>query len=151
MTLKPQNNLTAAPLPDLPADLATEQAIQWELVAPALVAPLRAFLDTIMEVRAAHAARVGWLPAQVGYLTIRVPARVRANCRAFIHVVLSDRDLETEAPVEGLNSRVFCYVEATTGEVFKISQGKVLSGARASIHNETSVRRAITPFGIDSR
>lgn len=53
--------------------LATEQAIEWERVAPSLVAPLRTFLDTIMEVRTAHAARVGWLPAQVGYLVVEWP------------------------------------------------------------------------------
>jgi len=140
---------TTPALPGLPPDLATEQAIEWERVAPSLVAPLRAFLDTIMEVRTAHAARVGWLPAQVGYLTIKVPF-ARAGRRSFIHVMLGDRDLETDAPIEGCNLRVFCYVEQTTGEIFKVSQGKVLKGARGSILNTKSARRAVTPFGIET-
>jgi hypothetical protein len=65
--------------------------------------------------------------------------------------VLGDRDLETGAPVEGLNLRVFCYVDATTGEIYKVSQGKVLKDARGSILNAASVKRAVTPFGIESR
>lgn len=145
------NPATTPALPGLPPDLATEQAIEWERVAPSLVAPLRAFLTTIMEVRTAHAARVGWLPAQVGYLVIKVPARVRPGCRSYIHVMLGDRDLETDAPIEGCNLRVFCYVDATTGEIYKVSQGKVLKDLRGSILNVASVKRAVTPFGIESR
>ena len=142
---------TPPALPGLPPDLATEQAIEWERVAPSLVAPLRAFLDYVMSVRTAHAARVGWLPAQVGYLVVKVPARVRPGCRSYVHVMLGDRDLETEAPVEGHNLRVFCYVDAATGEIYKVSQGKVLKDPRGSLLNEASVRRAVTPFGIESR
>ena len=153
MTRKTPSRKPATPpaLPGLPPDLATEQAIEWERVAPSLVAPLRAFLDHVMQVRTAHAARAGWLPAQVGYLVIKVPAQMRTGRRSYIHVMLGDRDLETDTAVGAKNLRVFCYVEQNTGEIYKVSQGKVLADARGSILNETSVRRAVTPFGIESR
>lgn len=47
--------------------------------------------------------------------------------------------------------RVFCYIERETGDIYKLSQGKVMSGARGSIYDEASARRAVTPFGIESR
>jgi hypothetical protein len=142
---------TPLPLPGLPPDLATEQAIQWELVPHHLVTPLHVFLDMIMEVRASYAECVGWLPAQVGYALIKVPSRVRPRCKSYIHVLLADRDLETEVPVEGLNLRVFCYVDSTTGDIYKVSLGKVLKDPRGNILDPVSAQRALTPFGIGSR
>jgi hypothetical protein len=146
-----RNHATPLGLPGLPPDLATEQAIEWERVAPFLVTPLRAFLGMIMEVRTSHANHAGWLPAQAGYLAIRVPARPREGRRSYIHVLLGDRDLATGEPVEGRNLYAFCVVDADTGEIFKLSKGKALKGARGSILDEASARRAITPFGIESR
>jgi len=105
----------------------------------------------ILEVRTAHAERSGWHPNQVGYLTIKVHTHTRPGARSYAHVLLSDRDIETGACVAGLNTRVFCYIDRATGDIIKVSQGRVLRDARGSIFNDASVRRAITPFGIESR
>lgn len=136
----------------MPDDMAAEQGAQWAKLEPRLALFLRAFLVLIDEKRAEHARRVGWLPPQAGYLSIYVPRVSRGrDRRAFVHVLIADRDSETGVPVAGLNQRVFCYIERETGDIYKLSQGKVMSGARGSIYDEASARRAVTPFGIESR
>lgn len=141
-------------LPSLPIAIQRQQDEQFAQLEPKVAAALRGFLDLILEVRAEYGRKHGWRDPQVGYLMIDVqrPARMFKGelRRRYVHVILADRDVETGEATDR-NPRVFCYVEATSGDIYKVSGGKVTGPPRGSIFDLRPARRAITPFGTESR
>lgn len=138
-------------LPPPPHAVREAQAHLLAGLDPEVADGLRRLLAAIEARRREHAARVGWHPAQAGWLYLRVSPRPRsaASYRHFVHVVIADRELETGATTDR-NPRLFAMVDARTGELYKVSAGRVVGSPRGSVLDDSAVR-AVTPFGVEHR